>query len=404
MSYKYETQYNSPNYTPKSQVYATWGRPRTIEAIAIHWWGDPNTNPTYEGVINYLCRPNGNSSAHFVATGTGRRVACLINLEDASWATNGANPYTISIECDPRCRDEDYDVVAELIAQIRQVYGPIPLTPHNHHTSTQCPGNYDLNRLNAIAATKIARPEDDWGTVHNKVVEPPKPTVSEDKAKRVTYDKVKKFKFKTNARLYEILTGKPTGNTAYEAGKEIELKQELTLTDGSKWYRTEYYANKEIGNGFRAEDVEEVKAPEKSNITQIHQIRSEEKSLENEKMNSNSSLDSKSILPDSSSGTNDNVDKNSSCKISEEDMSNIKKIEDESAAILSAVEFNPVIPEQVKLKTYFTTGSLLIATTLASSIAIALIPDNAILIMAIAGALNTAYASVNQLFKISSKK
>ena len=190
----------------------------------------------------------------------------------------------------------------------------------------------------------------------------------------------------------------------YEAGKEIELKQELTLTNGSKWYRTEYSANKEIGNGFRAEDVEEVKAPEKSNITQIPQMKSEEKSLESEKMNSNPSLDSKSILPDSSSGTNDNVDKNSSRKITEEDMSNIKKIEDESAAISSAVEFSPVIPEQVKLKTYFTTGSLLIATTLASSIAIALIPNNAILIMAIAGALNTAYASVNQLFKISSKK
>lgn len=404
MSYRYETQYNSPNYTPKNRVQATWGRPRTIEAIAIHWWGDPNANPTYEGVINYLCRPNGNSSAHFVATGTGRRVACLVNLDDASWATNGANPYTISIECDPRCRDEDYDVVGELIAQIRQVYGHLPLTPHNHHATTQCPGNYDLARLDRIANSKIARPEDDWGTVHNKVVEPPKPAVSENKAKRVTYDKVKKFKFKTNAHLYEILTGKNVGNTVYEAGKEIELKQELTLTDGSRWYRTEYSANKEIGNGFRAEDVEEVETPEKSNITQIPQMMSEEKSPESEKINSNPSLDAKSISPDPSSGTNDNVDKNSSRKITEEDMDNIKKIEDEYATISGAVEFNPVIPEQIKLKTYFATGSLLIATTLASSIAIALAPDSAILIMAVAGALNTAYASVNQLFKISSKK
>ena len=53
MAFKYETQYNSPNYTPESQVYATWGRGRTVEAIAIHWWGDPNTGPTYEGVIAY---------------------------------------------------------------------------------------------------------------------------------------------------------------------------------------------------------------------------------------------------------------------------------------------------------------------------------------------------------------
>ena len=105
MAYKYETQYNSPNYTPASRVQATWGVPRTFKAIAIHWWGDPNQGPTYEGVIATLCNPNRGASAHFVATGTGRRVAQLVNLADASWATNSANPYTISIECDPRCRD-----------------------------------------------------------------------------------------------------------------------------------------------------------------------------------------------------------------------------------------------------------------------------------------------------------
>lgn len=177
MSYKYETQYNSPNYTPASQAVATWGRSRTIEKIAIHWWGDPNTGPSYEGVINTLCNPSRGASAHFVATGTGRRVACLVNLEDASWATNSANPYTISIECDPRCRNEDYDVVAELIAQIRQVYGDLPLVPHKQFVATACPGNYDLGRLDREARNKVARPEDDWGTVSSKATEPVKKTV-----------------------------------------------------------------------------------------------------------------------------------------------------------------------------------------------------------------------------------
>jgi hypothetical protein len=118
MSYNYLTQYNSPNYTPANEARSVWGRARTIEAIAIHHWGDPNTNPTFEGVINVLCNPSRQASAHFVATGTGRRVACLVNIPDASWATNSANPYTISIECDPRCRDEDYDVVAEMLQQL----------------------------------------------------------------------------------------------------------------------------------------------------------------------------------------------------------------------------------------------------------------------------------------------
>lgn len=166
MSFKYETQYNSPNYTPASQAVATWGRPRTIEAIAIHWWGDPNQGPTYEGVIATLCNPNRGASAHFVATGTGRRVACLVDLGNASWATNSANPYTISIECDPRCREEDYDVVAELIANIRSAYGNLPLVPHKQFVATACPGNYNLAELDRRA--KLKDGSGDWGVVKNK--------------------------------------------------------------------------------------------------------------------------------------------------------------------------------------------------------------------------------------------
>jgi hypothetical protein len=156
MAYNYLTQFDSPNYTPGSQTRAVWGRERKIEAIAIHWWGDPNLKPTFEGIVNYLCRANGSSSAHYVATGTDRRVACLVAPGDNSWATNSANPTTISIECDPRCRDEDYDVVAELIADIRDTYGDIPLVPHKQFVATACPGNYDLGRLDRMANTKVA--------------------------------------------------------------------------------------------------------------------------------------------------------------------------------------------------------------------------------------------------------
>ena len=257
MAFKYETQYNSPNYTPESQVYATWGRGRTVEAISIHWWGDPNQGPTYEGVIATLCNPNRGASAHFVATGTGRRVACLVDLNNASWATNSANPYTISIECDPRARDEDYDVVAELIAQIRQVYGNLPLVPHRQFAQTACPGNYDLSRLNAIAATKIARPEDDWGVVSTKgaaPATPPAPAVKE--ASRETFNPTRKYKFNKDSRLYDILSYKSVSEPTYKAGQEIDIKQRLVLTNGNTWYRTKYSADKELGRGFRAEDLD----------------------------------------------------------------------------------------------------------------------------------------------------
>lgn len=85
-------------------------------------------------------------------------------------------------------------------------------------------------------------------------------------------------------------------------------------------------------------------------------------------------------------------------------MSEISKLTSQAQEIADAVEFSPVIPEEVKLRAYFTTGTLLILTTLVSSILMALVPTHAVLILAIAGALNTAYAHTNQLFKISSKK
>lgn len=172
--YTFITQYDSPNYTPASETHLVWGRGRSIEKIAIHWWDDPAKNPTFEGAIATLTRPNG-VSAHFVATGTGRRVACLVSPEDNSWATASANPYTISIECDPRCRDEDYDVVGELVAELRATYGNLPLMKHSDVVKTRCPGNYDLNRVNQVAANKIARAEDQFGTARDKTPPAPQP-------------------------------------------------------------------------------------------------------------------------------------------------------------------------------------------------------------------------------------
>lgn len=174
MAYQFITQYDSPNYTSANDTRAVYGRPRTIEKIAIHWWGDPATNPTFEGVIATLCNPARQASAHFVATGTGRRVACLVAPEATSWATVSANPYTISIECDPRCRDEDYDVVGELVAELRATYGNLQLMKHSDVSATQCPGYYDLNRINLIASTKIANASDQYGLARNKLNTPSK--------------------------------------------------------------------------------------------------------------------------------------------------------------------------------------------------------------------------------------
>lgn len=142
---------NSPNYTA--------GRGgNKISAITIHWWGDPAQNPSAEGVVNWLCNPAAQVSAHLVVTGTGRRVWQLVNDQDTAWHAGNwtGNQTTIGIECDPRCRDEDYDTIAEVIADLWRYYGKLPLRGHNSWVATRCPGNYDLNRLQALAEQKLA--------------------------------------------------------------------------------------------------------------------------------------------------------------------------------------------------------------------------------------------------------
>ena len=256
MSYKYETQYNSPNYTPGDQARATWGRPRTIEIVAQHWWGDPNTNPTYEGVIATLCNPSRQASAHFVATGTGRRVACLVDLNNASWATNSANPYSISIEGDPRCRDEDYDVIGELIAELRLIYGDLPIKPHRDFVATACPGNYDLARIDRIAREKIKNADinKDFGQITVPVV-PPAPVLPEWVRNLNDITDVKLSVLPAaGTRVINLNTLAPVNDVIIPKGTQVDIAKETTV-GGKKFYISSYSAQNGVSNGILTSDL-----------------------------------------------------------------------------------------------------------------------------------------------------
>lgn len=157
MAYELITNRDSPNYSTPSSYRQLTGWARQIKGITIHHWDDPAKNPTFTSTVNYLCREGGNTSAHIVATGTNRQVAWIVDAANVAWhaGSNQGNAETIGIECDPRCRDEDYDVVAEVIADIWKAYGVLPLYPHKHWYNTSCPGNWDLNRLNKLALEKF---------------------------------------------------------------------------------------------------------------------------------------------------------------------------------------------------------------------------------------------------------
>ena len=176
MAYNLIESYDSPNFTPAAETPAAYGMSRVVEGITIHWWGDPANQPQFQSVVNYLCRSGGHSSAHFVATGTNRQVACIVAPGDTAWHSGNAwgNARTIGLELDPRARDEDYDVAAELIADIRSAYGDVPIYWHNYFMATQCPGVYDMDRLDQMSYQKYSHATA-WGQGGNKTA-PVEPT------------------------------------------------------------------------------------------------------------------------------------------------------------------------------------------------------------------------------------
>src|SRR4029453_1786363 len=137
-------------FTPAWAVPQVYGGPRTIESITIHHWGV--YGQTHDGVLAFFCTTGpGATSAHFVASAG--RVNCIVSPEDAAWHAGNpvGNRTSIGIECRPECSKEDMQTVAELVRWLRDQYGDLPLIPHRYWQATQCPGIWDLDRIDALA-------------------------------------------------------------------------------------------------------------------------------------------------------------------------------------------------------------------------------------------------------------
>ena len=142
-AYKYITKYTSPNQNARNAK---------ISGITIHWWGTP-TGQNPEGIVSWLCDKRAGTSAHYVVSeGT---VWCIVAPGRRAWhaGNSQANHTQIGIELDPNAsrRAATEKTAAALIADLRAVYGNLPLSPHKRWTSTQCPGNWDLGRLDRLA-------------------------------------------------------------------------------------------------------------------------------------------------------------------------------------------------------------------------------------------------------------
>lgn len=267
MAYEYITKYTSPNSTAYADVAGVFGYARNNIGQTYHHWADPATNPTFEGVVSWLTRPNGNTSAHYVAEGSPlRRVACIVSPLDASWHTGTAlgNATTIGIEMNPQATEADYDVAAELAADIISAYGDGLKYGHNDWTATQCPGRYDISKIDRLSYTKYSAAE--WGRggdIENTAPPTVTPPVVGPTPPVATAEWIRNLKDITDMKLTVIpaqgirrinLITLQVVDDVIPKGTQIDIAKETTV-GGKKFYISSYSANANTAIGLEAEGL-----------------------------------------------------------------------------------------------------------------------------------------------------
>lgn len=249
MSYKLEWN-PSPNFTPGSQTKAVYGRARSVDDGAGHWWNTPEAGARHDGIVSIFKNPARQGSAHAVLSAG--RVTEMVRASDTAWTTNNANPYTYSIEVDPRIMwkwtssgankklgEEIFETLAEYIADKR--YHAIGWFPHKKWWSTQCNPihwNEVEARAKQIRAAKDA----------------PKPSPA---IKWIPMDTPRKMIAAVDLRVYDLKNKKYIGDTI-KKGTVIDLK---TKTPDSKWIRSAYSTANKLDHGIENAKLAEVPPP-----------------------------------------------------------------------------------------------------------------------------------------------
>ena len=139
-AYTYITKFTSPNQNARNSK---------VKSITIHHWG--SSGQKFDNVVNWLCQKRAGTSAHYVVEAG--KVACIVDPDRRAWHAGNSrgNHESIGIECRPEATEGDYATVAALVADLRAVYGNIPLKRHRDWTSTACPGVWDIGKIDRLA-------------------------------------------------------------------------------------------------------------------------------------------------------------------------------------------------------------------------------------------------------------
>lgn len=262
-NYQYLTQFDSPNYTAQGSVPAVYGQTRLIAGYTYHWWGDPSAQPTFDGIVSWLCRPNGNTSAHYVVEDG--RVACIVSPFDAAWHAGSAvgNATTIGIEMNPRASEGDYRTVAQLSSQLIDAFGDQLKYGHRDWISTQCPGVYDVNKIDADSYKWISGA--DWGDVTSKepATPTPAPVPPAPAPIETTPEWIKNLKDiedlkltvipATGARRVNLITSQEVDDVI-PRGTQIDIAKETTVA-GKRYYISQYSAKGNLAIGILASNL-----------------------------------------------------------------------------------------------------------------------------------------------------
>lgn len=244
MSYKLEWN-PSPNFTPGSQTQRFYGQPRSIKFGAGHWWNLPTAGARHDGIVSVFKNPARQGSTHAVLSAG--RVTQMVRKTDTAWTTNNANPYTYSIEVDPRIMwkwtakdaakkklgEQIFDTLAEYIADMGM--HNLVWHPHKKWWSTECNPIYWGAVMNAAKAVHAAK---------NK----PAPTVKI--VSRQAFSPLKEKVFKSDTTLRNMPSNSVAASKVYKKGETIKFAEVIRYSDGKSFYRTSYSKTKNIFKGF----------------------------------------------------------------------------------------------------------------------------------------------------------
>jgi hypothetical protein len=118
------------------------------EGVTIHWWGGGEQEDKHDSIVKYIQgqAAAGVKSVNYVVSDA--KITQMVDPDNVAWCSNGGNPTTISIECEPGLSDEGYKRLAWLISTLQVKYGhQMNIYRHSDWFPTACPGTIDIERI-----------------------------------------------------------------------------------------------------------------------------------------------------------------------------------------------------------------------------------------------------------------